>query len=310
MIRAWVKRSVFLLNILISTYNGANFIEEQLDSIFSQTYQDFYVYIRDDGSTDNTVTIISEYVEKHRLNERVTLISGDNIGFSQSFFALLHMAKDGDYWAFCDQDDVWLPDKLRLAVHWMEGKENQEIPLLYHSGFQLGNADLSEKTVYRQQKFKYCFSNSITSNLFFGFAITINRPLYERLLLANPEVIKYHDWFAAMITAAFGYYHSSHQISAIHRQHKDNSSPLFFFSKIPHGIRLLKGDLFYTRNAREFMRLFGEELSEKDREILSWFLNERYSLKTACKKAFYLHRWNPQLLVELVLRGLMLIGKV
>ena len=63
-----------MLNILISTYNGANFIEEQLDSIFSQTYQDFHVYVRDDGSTDNTVTIISEYVEKHRLNERVTLI--------------------------------------------------------------------------------------------------------------------------------------------------------------------------------------------------------------------------------------------
>lgn len=299
-----------MLNILISTYNGENFIEEQLDSIFSQTYQDFHVYIRDDGSVDNTVTIISNYINKHTLSEHITMVAGNNIGFCPSFFELLYMAKDGDYWAFCDQDDVWLPDKLRLAVQWMEGKENQEIPLLYHSGFQLGNADLSEKTLYRPREFNYCFSNSITSNLFFGFAITINRSLYERLLLANPKEIKYHDWFAAMITAAFGYYHSSHQVGAIHRQHKDNSSPLFFIKKLPHGFRLLKGDMFYTRNAREFMRLFGDDLAESDRELLSWFLNDRYSFKIACKKAFYPHRWNPQLPVELVLRGLMLIGKV
>ena len=113
-----------------------------------------------------------------------------------------------------------------------------------------------------------------------------------------------------MIVAAFGYYHLSHQMMAVHRQHEDNASPLFFFKKIPHGIRLLKGDMFYTRNAREFMRLFGEELSEKDRVILSWFCKEKYSFITACKKAFYPRRWNPQLPVEFVLRGLMLIGKI
>lgn len=299
-----------MVNILISTYNGASFIEEQLDSIFAQTYQDFHVYIRDDGSDDNTVPIITSYMENRHLQQQITLVEGRNLGFCQSFFELLHMAKEGDYWAFCDQDDVWLPDKLNLSVHWMEGKENQEIPLLYHSGFQLGNADLSEKKIYKPKKFKYRFYNSITSNLFFGFAVTINRPLYERLLLVNPEQVKYHDWFSAMITAAFGYYHISHQISAIHRQHKNNSSPLYFFKKIPHGIRLLKGDFFYTRNAREFMHLFGDELCQSDREILSWFLNERYSFKNSCKKAFYPHRWNPQLPVELVLRGLMLIGKI
>lgn len=299
-----------MLNVLISTYNGARFIKEQLDSIFQQTYQDFHVYIRDDGSGDDTVAVVSGYIKERCLQERITLVSGSNIGFCQSFFELLNMSKEGEYWAFCDQDDIWLPDKLKLAIHWMEGKEDQTIPLLYHSGFQLGNADLSERTVYQSKKFNYQFYNSITSNQFFGFAVTINRPLYERLILANSKEIKYHDWFAAMITAAFGYYHCSHQVAAVHRQHKDNASPLFFFKKIPHGIRLLKGDMFYTRNAREFMRLFGEELSDDDKEVLSWFLNEGYSFRKSIKKAFFPHRWNPQLSVEIILRGLMLIGRV
>ena len=299
-----------MVNVLISTYNGEKYIEEQLDSIMNQTYSNFKIYIRDDGSTDGTVRIIEKYIKNQHLQDRIVLVSGANVGFCRSFFELLYLAKDGDFWAFCDQDDVWLPDKLMLAINWMKGKENQNQPLLYHSAFELGNSDLSERQVYQPNAFRYQFYNSITSNLFFGFAVTINRCLYEKLILANPEVIKYHDWFAAMITAAFGYYHISHQVAAVHRQHEENSSPLFFIKKIPHGIKLLKGDSFYTRNAREFMRLFGDVLDAENREILSWFINDRYSLKLACKKAFYKKRWNPQLPVEFILRCLMLVGRI
>lgn len=298
-----------MVNVLISTYNGAKYIKEQLDSIFAQTYQEFRVYIRDDGSSDDTLNIIADYIKNQHLQNRVTVIEGANVGFCCSFFELLKVAKDGDYWAFCDQDDVWYPDKLLLAVNWMRGKE-PDMPLLYHSAFSIGNEDLSEITKYEPAPFRYQFYNSITSNVFFGFAITINRALYERLVLADPTQIKYHDWFAAMITAAFGYYHISHQIMAVHRQHEHNYSPLYFFSKIPHGIKLLKGDSFYTRNAQEFMRLFGDELEPEDHEIVSWFAREKYSFSLALKKAFYPKRWNPQLPVELVLRCLMLIGRI
>ena len=298
-----------MINVLISTYNGEQYIEEQLDSIFAQTYQNFHIYIRDDGSTDATVRVIKAYMDRCHRQDKISFIAEGNIGFSASFFRLLDWADKGDYWAFCDQDDVWYPEKLEKAVAWME-KNDAHIPLLYHSAFDLGNADLSEKTPYHPHSFNYQFYNSITSNLFFGFAVTINRRLYEMLRQANPEEIKYHDWFAAMITAAFGKYHLSEQVEAIHRQHENNASPLFFFKKIPHGIKLLKGDLFYRRSAKEFKRLFGEQLQEKDQIILGWFVNDRYSLITALRKAFYPHRWNPQIPVELVLRALMLIGKV
>lgn len=295
-----------MVNILISTYNGAKYIEEQLNSIFLQTYQDFKVYIRDDGSLDGTQDIIKNYIKENNLENRIETRFEQNVGFCCSFFELLKWASKGDYWAFCDQDDYWYPDKLKLAVNWMLSKNNDNIPLLYHSSFQLGNSDFSKKKIYKNPKFHYQFYNSITSNIFFGFSITINRGLYEKLILADPKMIKYHDWFAAMITAAFGEYYLSPNIEAIHRQHKANSSPLFFFKKIPYGISLLRGDLFYNQNAKEFMRLYGDKLNKEDKEILSWFVNK----KNRFKKVFYLKRWNPQIIVEGIIRILMLIGKI
>lgn len=140
--------------------------------------------------------------------------------------------------------------------------------------------------------------------------MVINRELYDRLICADFDRIKYHDWFAAIIVAAFGKYTLSDEIEAVHRQHDNNASPLYFFKKIPDGIRLLRGDYFYTRNAREFNRLFFPEMDDAQKEICALFINERYSLKIAVKKAFYPKRWNMSLSVELILRALMLIGKI
>lgn len=305
------KVEVAMVNVLLSTYNGEKYIKEQLDSIRMQSYRQYHVYIRDDGSTDNTISIILEYIDNLPPEEKMqfSFRMGENVGFCKSFFKLMKMAQEGDYWAFCDQDDKWLPDKLKHAIQWLD-EIPKEKPAFYHSGICLGNEDLSEKKPYPNPKFEYGFPNCFTSNIFFGFSMTINRGLYERILWANPDNIKYHDWFGAMIAATFGTYHMSQQVDSIHRMHETNSSPLFFFKKIPDGIRLLKGDTFYTKNAREFYRLFEGDLGENQKKQLALFLNHKYSFLQSLKKAFYPHRWNPKLPVELVVRGLMLIGKI
>jgi glycosyltransferase involved in cell wall biosynthesis len=249
-------------------------------------------------------------VTNHHEQERVILNASANVGFCRSFEQLLKSAPDGDYWAFCDQDDYWYPDKIAHAVEWMQRQQAPDIPLLYHSRFEIGNADLTEKIPYTPSQFEYQFSNAFTSNIFFGFGIVINRGLYERLVQADFGYIMYHDWFAAIITAAFGKYHMSQEIEAVHRQHAHNASPLYFFKKFPDGVRLLRGDNFYTRNAREFRRLFGDELNAEQKEIVNLFVNEKYHLRTALRKTFWKRRWNPQWKVEVVLRGLMLLGKV
>lgn len=296
-----------MINVLISTYNGAEYISMQLDSIVSQTLQDFHIYIRDDGSTDETVKVVEDYVEQHDLADKLSIEAGKNIGFCASFLKLLAQVEDGQYWAFCDQDDVWMPEKLKNAYDWLR-QQDDDRPLLYHGGFAIGNEDLSVQTPYPCSKFPYQFYNAITSNIFFGFSMVVNRKLREMLLLVDPDHIKYHDWFAAIITAAFGKYHMSGQIEAVHRQYSHNASPLFFFKKIPHGWRMLMGDRFYTMQAREFKRLYGSMLSYEDQKLLEWFQMDRYQISTALRKAFYPKRWNPQIKVELILRVLMLFG--
>ncbi|MCM1499255.1 MAG: glycosyltransferase [Clostridium sp.] len=298
-----------MVNVLISTYNGEKYIINQMESIEGQTYQQYHVYIRDDGSTDATLRIVQEFIEQNKLQNKYTLIKGNNIGFSQSFGELLKLAEKGDYWAFCDQDDYWYPKKIEYAVEWLEGRPAEK-PLLYHGGFEIGNENLTEKKKYPVSKFNYTFQTALTSNVFFGFSIVINRMLYEQLKRVDYRKVKYHDWFAGMIVAAFGEYFMSDEVEAIHRQHRNNTSPLYFFKKIPDGLKLLKGDDIYTRNAREFYRMYADVMSLEQRQLCEWFLNESYHVSTAFRKAFYLRRWNPQLKVEIVLRILMLLGKI
>lgn len=298
-----------MVNILLSTYNGEKYILEQLESIEQQTYKDFRVFIRDDGSTDKTVFLINEYVKEKQLQDKYKITVKQNIGYSRSFYELLKIADTGDYWAFCDQDDVWYADKLKNAVLWLE-KENKDIPLLYQGRVEIGNEDLTVKKDCNLYDFHFDYYNAFTSNIFFGFAMVINRCLYEKLIQADFREIKYHDWFAAMIVAAFGKYKISDTVEAVHRQHNNNASPSSFFKKIPDGIKLLKGDFFYTKNAREFYHLYGDELSDEQRKLCKLFLNDRYHIMTALRKVFYPKRWNPQIKVEIVLRMLMLIGKI
>lgn len=298
-----------MVNVLLSTYNGEKYILEQLDSIEQQTYREFHVFIRDDGSTDRTVPLIQEYIERNQLQNRFTMVAKENMGYSRSFYELLKMTDNGDYWAFCDQDDVWYANKLENAVSWL-GKEDKNIPLLYQGRVEIGNEDLSVKRNCGFYNFNFNYHNAFTSNIFFGFAMVINRCLYDKLIQADFEKIKYHDWFAAIIVAALGKYKISDTVEAVHRQHEKNTSPTSFLKKIPDGIRLLKGDMFYTKNARELYRLCYDELDEEQRSFCELFLNERYHITTAVKKAFYPKRWNPQIEVEFVLRALMLIGKI
>ena len=117
--------------VLISTYNGKKYLKEQLDSILNQTYPNIEIVIRDDGSTDSTLELVKEYQEKH---SNIRLKEGTNIGFIKSFFKLLEMA-DADYYAYCDQDDIWLENKIELAVNALNQADNTKPNMAF------GNAD-------------------------------------------------------------------------------------------------------------------------------------------------------------------------
>lgn len=93
------------VSVLLSTYNGEKYLREQLDSLLVQQGVDLRIIARDDGSKDTTVEILKEYAGK---DTRVSFFEGKNVGPAQSFFDLIMKSPDSDYYAFCDQDDVWI----------------------------------------------------------------------------------------------------------------------------------------------------------------------------------------------------------
>ena len=115
-----------MIAILMSTYNGERYLREQIDSLLSQTNKDWILYIRDDGSTDGTVLIVKEY-EREYPYKIVLLEDGlGNLGSGCSFMQLLSSV-NSDYYMFCDQDDVWLSDKIEKTYLKLRTMESEDI---------------------------------------------------------------------------------------------------------------------------------------------------------------------------------------
>ena len=131
-----------MINILLSTFNGAKYLAQQLDSIVVQSYSDWRLLVRDDGSTDNTWTILQSYADK---DPRITIYQdGKNIGAMRSFERLLTQNSDAEYYAFCDQDDVWEPDKLSLSLNAIHQAEQQypNKPIVIHTDLKVVDSQL------------------------------------------------------------------------------------------------------------------------------------------------------------------------
>ena len=143
---------IYKVMVLMSTYNGEKYLREQIDSILGQTGVSVKLLIRDDGSKDNTVEIVKQYCKE---NDDIKLVEGKNVGFAESFMELVYRANlysDISYFAFSDQDDVWLNDKLISAIHMLEGIHEKNAPNLYFSTARAVDKDL--KFLFDYGKYK------------------------------------------------------------------------------------------------------------------------------------------------------------
>lgn len=163
-----------MIAILMSTYNGERYLREQIESLLNQTYTDWKLYVRDDGSTDGTVSIVREYEQKYM--GRVVYVTDDsgNLGPGASFMRLLESV-EAEYYMFCDQDDVWLPDKIEKTYGKMLEMEAGHAgkAVLVYGDLQLVDNDLRR---FPYTKWKYERSDSYSV-----------RNIYE--LLANNQII-------------------------------------------------------------------------------------------------------------------------
>lgn len=191
--------------ILMSTYNGEKYLREQLDSILAQTNVDVHITIRDDGSSDGTANILDEYQEKY-LN-KITVYSKGNVrkGYAKSFIELISLAiPDADYYAFADQDDVWLPEKCCMAVKKLEKCSN---PVkLYVCAIKNCDAELNLLSVNHFNKSRISLKSDFARHRFPGCAMVFS-PALKKLVInvANGyNAVPSHDFIVSSTAALYG----------------------------------------------------------------------------------------------------------
>lgn len=207
--------------VLLSTYNGENYLTELLDSILQQTYKNVEILVRDDGSTDNTINLLRKYEMKYPI---IRVIYGKNIGAKNSFVELMKQAdKTKDYYAFADQDDIWLERKLERAVTKLESIDMETI-LLYCSPTILVDKKLNviHKNIWKKRKTE--FGNALIENIACGCTMVISNALLQFVhKYGFPTYLFMHDWFLYMIASAFGKVIYDGEGFVLYRQHDHNA---------------------------------------------------------------------------------------
>lgn len=209
--------------ILLATRNGGRFVDQQLRSLANQIHPSIDIWVSDDGSLDDTITILSQW--QARWTKGVfRLCEGPRKGFAENFRSLVSNAGiDADYYAFCDQDDIWEPHKLTSAIAWMCGRD-RTIPHLFCSrtltvseaGLPIGMSPLFRRPP--------SFRNALVQSLAGGNTMVFNRTARNLLTAASGRAgFVSHDWWAyQIVTGAGGAVRYSSEPLVRYRQHAGN----------------------------------------------------------------------------------------
>ncbi|HIH1136639.1 TPA: glycosyltransferase family 2 protein [Streptococcus agalactiae] len=210
------------VNILMATYNGEKFLAQQIESIQKQTFKEWNLLIRDDGSSDKTCDIIRNFTAK---DSRIRFINENehhNLGFIKSFFTLVNY-EVADFYFFSDQDDVWLPEKLSVSLEAAKHKAS-DVPLLVYTDLKVVNQELNilQDSMIRAQSHhaNTTLLPELTENTVTGGTMMINHALAEKWF--TPNDILMHDWFLALLAASLGEIIYLDLPTQLYRQHDNN----------------------------------------------------------------------------------------
>lgn len=246
------------LSILLSTYNSEAFLKEQINSIISQTEKDWILYIRDDGSSDNTIFLIEDYCKLH---DNIILLKDKlhNLGAKNSFMKLLSDV-ESTYYMFCDHDDVWMPLKVEKTLNKMKEIESQypQKPLLVFTDLKVVdvNMNIINNSMWRYQKTnpqhaKNIYSLSI-SNPVTGCTIMINQKAKEVSLPMSQKSFMHDLWIALNVTH-YGYVDFIDEPTVLYRQHNENvlgakkTNRIYYYSRLKHLTKVIKDNIKMIR---------------------------------------------------------------
>lgn len=254
--------------VLMSTYNGEKYLNEQLESILNQSAENIDILIRDDGSRDNTIEIINRWLA--RFPKRIRLEAGENIGVVKSFFELVKLAAiDYDYYFFSDQDDYWNEKKIEKAIEKMKsikGKEKRG----YFSNLNLVDKNLKFMGKRYSKELVPSLKNCFIENIVTGCTFGANKLLFVKIqknvkkIRENVEKIPMHDYYFYFLTLLYGTLIYDKNSYIAYRQHGNNV------------IGMEKNKVKFT--LQRIKRIFRKKRNDKRIEYLH-FIRENYQDK-------------------------------
>jgi len=293
------------IHIILATYNGEIYLRRQLDSIL-QSYEDFCLHIFDDGSSDATVEILQEYQTMCPSRIKVS-VNEQNLGCTRNFLnglktvyeevkekeatTLSAVQADGtgrkvasrNYFMFCDQDDIWYPEKLSItqkAMRKLEKKYGFDVPFLVFTDAVVTGAngeEIAPSFIAQNKLNPYAVSTEriLTENKCIGCTSMMNEKLVQ-LLTEVPEQARYHDWWMALLATSFGRMSYLKRTTLSYCQHGNNVVGVqkftFYVRQRLFSLKKQKEMLLATQQqAAEFLAIYGEVLTEEKTKVIETF---------------------------------------
>jgi glycosyltransferase involved in cell wall biosynthesis len=223
------------INILMATYNGEKYIAEQLESLQSQTYKSWNLYVRDDGSKDKTLDILNHYAKQ---DNRISILAnnGQRLGSCGNFSLLMEQSPEADYVMFCDQDDVWMPTKIQTTLEAMLHLEAQysNMPLMVYTDLRVVDDGLnpiadSFLTYQAIDSRRNQLHDILVTNPVAGCTALLNKALVK-LATPIPPAALGHDCWCSLVVSAFGKLEHLSIPLIYYRQHGSNDVGAYSFN--------------------------------------------------------------------------------
>ncbi len=320
----WCKKVIKKVAIILATFNGERYLKEQLDSLCRQTYCNIDVYVHDDMSADNTMSLINEYIEREYKGIKFIFVDQSKLGYPQCFIKTLLSIPLYDYYAFCDQDDVWFDNKIEKAIKALEAFGTNSEPSLYYAavdyydsnlnyirGARFVNTNLSEITNY-----------SLQDMLLGGEAMGMTFLFNNRVRDALEETVKrggndFKDTFIKLYCAACGNIIYSYFPCAKYRRHSGATTvKMNPAGKLQRTMGMIK-KIFIDRDGLQSIqqsvdfiyKQYVHNIKPENIELISLFSSPSTFAKKI-KKVFWRKRFRLRLIDEIGYRVAFLIGRI
>ncbi len=298
------------VNVLMSTYNGEKYLPELMDSLLKQDYPNFEIHIRDDGSTDGTVRILREYLK----DPHVYLYEHDNVGYRKSFAWLLENCQDADYFAYCDQDDIWMPQKISEAVRQLDNLGDK--PALYVGDFYWSDAECKPRYANAAWKKPHTLEKYITTGDMntFGFTEVFNKKAADAIRGRECTEICVHDQVVYLYCLCCGSVVWGKKPLAYYRRFGGNASPqeLHGGNRLTHLMWQLRTFLFQNGRDKvygrfkEFLTEYESDIGTKHAAVFRRYIEPGHRIRKVC----YRGRYRDKAIDEIAIRVMFLIGRM